>query len=158
MSAGYAILFSIVICALAAAVEGACAGKNVKPFFATLKFPPYSAPLWVWSIIGGLYYLIFGFVTYRILRLDSSPLRNATLALVLFMMIANALSNYVIFRSRNLRLSFLAGSLAPIFDVTLLVCLIQLDAIAAWSLVPYLIYRVYGVWWGYALWKLNRSV
>lgn len=158
MSAGYAILFSIIICALAAGLEGACAGKNVRPFFASLKFPPYSAPLWVWSIIGGVYYLIFGFVTYRILRLDSSPLRNATLVLVVFMMIANALSNYVIFRARDLRRSFLIGSLAPLFDATLVVCLILLDAIAAWALVPYLIYRVYGVWWGYALWKLNRSV
>jgi tryptophan-rich sensory protein len=158
MSAGYAILFSILICALAAGLEGACAGKNVKPFFSTLKFPRYSAPLWVWSIIGGVYYLIFGFVTYRLLRLDGSTLRNATLALVVFMMIANALSNYVIFRLRNLYWSFLIGSLAPIFDATLFVCLVQLDTLAAWSLVPYLIYRVYGVWWGYALWKVNRAV
>lgn len=74
------------------------------------------------------------------------------------MMIANALSNYVIFRARDLRRSFLIGALAPIFDVTLLLCLIQLDAIAAWALVPYLIYRVYGVWRGYALWNLNRPV
>jgi tryptophan-rich sensory protein len=158
MSAGYAILFSVIICAIAAALEGACAGKNVKPFFATLKFPRYSAPLWVWSFIGGVYYLIFGFVTYRILRLDSSLLRNAILALVLFMMIANALSNYVIFRARDLWRSFLIGSVAPLFDATLFVSLIQLDAVAVWSLVPYLIYRVYGVWWGYALWKLNRPV
>ena len=158
MSAGYAILFSILICGFAAALEGACAGKNVKPFFSTLKFPPYSAPLWVWSIIGGLYYSIFGLVTYRLLRLDGSASRNATLALVVFMMIANALSNFVIFRLRNLYWSFLIGSLAPIFDVTLFACLLQLDALAAWSLVPYLIYRVYGVWWGYALWKLNRPV
>lgn len=158
MSAGYSILVSIIICALSAAIEGACAGKNVKPFFAALKFPRYSAPLWVWTLIGGVYYLIFGFATYRILRVDSSPLRNATLALVLFMMIANALSNYVIFRARDLWRSFLIGALAPIFDVTLFVCLIQLDMVAAWALVPYLIYRIYGVWWGHAVWKLNRPV
>jgi tryptophan-rich sensory protein len=74
------------------------------------------------------------------------------------MMAANGLSNYVIFRARDLWRSFLVGSLAPICDAALFVCLIQLDAIAARALVPYLIYRVYGVWWGYALWKLNQSV
>ena len=158
MSAGYAILFSVIICAVSAALEGACAGKNVKPFFATLKFPRYSAPLWVWSIIGGIYYLIFGFVAYRILSLAGSPLRNATLALVVLMMVANALSNYVIFRAKDLWRSFLIGCAAPMFDIALLICLIQLDALAAWSLVPYLIYRVYGVWWGYEVWKLNRAV
>jgi tryptophan-rich sensory protein len=156
MSFGYALLLSCSICVLAAALEGACAGRNVKAFFASQIFPRYSAPLWVWSIIGGAYYLIFGFVTYRLLRLGSSPLRNTSLALVLFMMAVNALSNYVIFRALNLFVSFIIGSLFPILDVTLLTSLIQLDSFSAWTLVPYLIYRVYAVWWGYELWRLNR--
>ncbi len=66
MSSGYAIFISLGACAIAAALEGVCAGKNVKSFFATLRFPPFSAPLWVWSIIGILYYVIFCFVLYRI--------------------------------------------------------------------------------------------
>ena len=156
MSVGFALLVSCLVCALAAALEGACAGRHVKAFFSTLRFPPYSAPLWVWSIIGGVYYLIFGFVTYRLLRLDGSLLRSVALALVLFMMIVNALTNYIIFRTRNLRLSSIVGCLFPVMDMTLLFCLIQLDTLAAWSLVPYLIYRVYAVWWGYALWKVNH--
>jgi tryptophan-rich sensory protein len=157
MSAGYSLLIAIVVCGLAAALEGLCAGRNVKPFFASLKFPPYSAPLWVWSIIGGLYYLVFGFVIYRLLRLENSALRTTAFALVVFMMVVNALTNYVIFRLRNLHLSFIVGCLFPFMDVTLLILLVQLDTLAAWSLLPYLIYRVYAVWWGYALWKSNRS-
>ena len=156
MSAGYSILISVGACVLAAALEGACAGKNVKAFYAELRFPRYSAPLWVWGIIGGLYYLIFWFVLYRLLRLDSdSAVRVAALALLLFMMVVNALTNYVIFRARNLRLSFIIGNLFPIMDVTLFILLIRLDRAAAWSLIPYLLYRIYAVWWGYALWKIN---
>lgn len=158
MSLGWAILFSIGICVFAAALEGACAGRNVKQFFASLNFPRYSPPLWIWSIIGGLYYVIFWFVLYRLFRLTTnSPLWYATLALMLFMMTVNGLSNYVIFRAKNLWLSCMIGNVFPIMDLVLLVCLIQLDAFAAWSLVPYLIYRAYAVWWGYALWKANRD-
>ena len=156
MSAGYAILISLGICVVAAALEGVCAGKNVKSFFAKLRFPPYSAPLWVWSIIGALYYAIFCFVLYRLLRLDDdSTSRHAALALILFMMVVNALSNYVIFRARNLRFSFIIGNLFPVMDIALFMLLIRLDRVAAWSLIPYLLYRVYAVWWGYALWKIN---
>jgi tryptophan-rich sensory protein len=156
MSAGYAILTSIGACALAAALEGACAGRNVKSFYAELRFPPHSAPLWVWGIIGGLYYLIFWFVLYRLLKLDSvSMLRSVALALISFMMVVNALTNYVIFRARNLRLSFIIGNLFPIMDACLFVCLLRLDVAAAWALTPYLLYRVYAIWWGYGLWKLN---
>jgi tryptophan-rich sensory protein len=156
VSRGYALLFSCGSCAIAAALEGVCAGRNVKAFFSTLKFPNYSAPLWIWSIIGGLYYVVFWFVSYSLLRLEGSVIRNVALALVLFMMIVNALTNYVIFRARNLRLSFIVGGLFPFMDITLLLYLIQLDTIAAWSLVPYLVYRIYAVWWGYQLWKLNN--
>lgn len=158
MTVTYYILIAIGVCVVAAALEGVCAGKNVKPFFSQLKFPPYSAPLWVWTIIGGVYYLIFGFIIYRFLILDNdSWLKYATLALILFMMVVNALTNYVIFRARNLHLSFIIGNLFPLLDLTLFACLLQLDSIAALSLVPYLIYRIYAVWWGYALWKANTQ-
>jgi tryptophan-rich sensory protein len=156
MSVGYAVIISVVTCAAAAALEGACAGKNVKSFYAQLRFPHYSAPLAVWAVIGGLYYVIFCFVLYRLLRLDGgSGLRVATLALMVFMMVVNALTNYAIFRARNLRLSFIIGSLFPALDVALFACMLRLDSPAAWALIPYLLYRLYALWWGYWLWKVN---
>lgn len=139
-------------------MEGLCAGRNVKSFFATLQFPRFSAPLWIWSLIGLGYYGIFGFVTYRLLRLgDHAALLRATLLFVVFMMTANAATNYVIFRARNLRASFIIGTLFLLIDVTLFLSFLSLEKVAAWSLLPYLLYRIYAVWWGYALWKLNRS-
>lgn len=156
MTVTSAILISLGVCVIAATLEGVCAGKNVKLFFTKLRFPRYSAPLWLWSIIGGLYYIIFCFVIYRLLRLgNDSSLWYASLMLILFMMLVNALTNYIIFRAQNLRLSFIIGNLFPIMDITLFICLVQLDKVAAWSLIPYLIYRIYALWWGYGLWKLN---
>jgi len=158
MPTRYALLISIGVCVVAAALEGACAGNKVKSYFATLRSPSYSAPLWVWYIIGVGYYATFFFILYRTLKLQTdSILRPVTLGLVLFMMIANALWNYVFFRARNLFLAFVTGSAAPIFDCALVICLIELDRVAAWSLVPYLLYRVYAVYWGHALWKMNRA-
>ncbi len=154
----YAILVAFAVCAIAAALEGLCAGKGVKSFFGSLRFPPYSAPLWVWYIIGFAYYATFFFILYRILSLNTdSILKPATLSLIVFMMAANALWNYVFFRARKLFLAFMTGSFAPVFDATLFICLVRLDSVAAWSLVPYLLYRVYAVYWGYALWKINRQ-
>lgn len=156
MSVGYAILVSLGACVVAAGLEGLCAGKNVKGFFATKRFPSFSAPLWLWSIIGGLYYLVFWFVVYRLLSLDgSSALRIVAITLISLMMIINAIANYIIFRAENLRLSFLVGTLFPFMDVALLVCIAQLDKLAAWSLTPYLLYRIYAVWWGYKVWRMN---
>ena len=154
----YALLASLAICGLVAALEGACAGRNVKKFFASLRFPRYSPPFWLWTLIGGGYYLIFFFIIYRLLRLSYySGLRYAALGLIIFMMIVNALSNYVIFRARNLYLSFIIGAVFPIMDVTLFALLLTLDHTAAVAMIPYLLYRGYAVFWAYALWKANST-
>ena len=153
----YALFTAIGLCVLAAALEGLCARQNVKSYFATLRSPSFAAPLWAWYIIGIVYYATFFFILYRILSLNTdSRLKLATLSLIIFMMVANALWNYVFFRARKLFFAFMAGSIAPVFDVALFICLLGLDRVAAWSLVPYLLYRVYALYWGYALWKLNR--
>jgi tryptophan-rich sensory protein len=153
-----AILISLLICGMAAVLEGVCAGKNVKAFFATLRFPRYSAPLWVWTIIGGAYYLIFFSIIYRLLRLENYPPRwYAAVGLIVLMMTVNGLTNYVIFRARNLYLSFVIGAAFPMLDLTLFVLVMTLDQTATLAMIPYLLYRVYAVLWGYGLWKLNRD-
>ena len=96
MSTIYAILISLALCTLAAALESVCAGKDVKSYFATLRSPSYAPPFFVWIVIGVGYYATFFFVLYRVLKLNTDLiLRPVTLSLVVFMMTANALWNYV---------------------------------------------------------------
>jgi translocator protein len=153
------VLTSVAVCLVAAAFEGLCAGTGVKAFFATLRFPRFAAPLWLWSIIGAMYYLIFGMVLFRLLLLGSRPpVWWTTITLLLGMMLANGLTNVVMFRFRNLHLSYIIGAVFPVLDVALFVLVLALDRVAAAWLGPYLLYRVYAVWWGYGVWKLNSEV
>jgi tryptophan-rich sensory protein len=151
-------LLSVAICVVAALIEGLCAGRNVRSFFEQVRLPRYSAPLWLWSIIGAVYYLVFGFVLYRVLsHVPASVLAHSILALVGAMMLGNALSNFVIFRARNLRRSCAIGDLYALLDVLLVFLLVRLDVVSAWAVSPYLAYRVYAVWWGHAVAELNSS-
>ena len=43
---------------IAAIGEGLLAGSEVGVRFSELVLPPVSPPLWVWAIIGALYYLL----------------------------------------------------------------------------------------------------
>lgn len=159
MPASSAILISIAICVAAAALEGVCAGKNVRSYFAKLQWPSYSAPLWVWYIIGVFYYAICFTILYRIFRYEmDSAVKRASLMLILCMMAVNAFWNYLFFRAQNLFYSFIAGILYPLVAVALFICLAQFDRIAAWVLVPYLIYQIYALRWNYCLWKINSRV
>jgi tryptophan-rich sensory protein len=156
MSTSYALLTSLGICAGAAGLEGVCAGTDVKSVFAQLKLPAGSPPLLVWYLIGGLYYGTFFFVLFRVLiHGDNATIGKVTLGVIVVMMAANGLWNYVFFRAQKLLASVIVTFLAPITDFGLLVCLIWVDRVAVWALIPYLIYRLYSLYWAYGLWKLN---
>jgi tryptophan-rich sensory protein len=156
LSSTNAAAAAVIVCALTAALEGVCAGRNIRAFFDTVRFPPYAAPLWLWPIIGAVYYIEFGFVVFRLLTAVSpTSVRHVTLALIIAMMVGNALSNLVIFRARDLRLGYVIGLVFGALDLILFTCLLQLDFVAAWALVPYLHYRVYAIWWSRAVARLN---
>lgn len=152
----YPLAAAVVICVLSAILEGFTSGTGVKKFFDSLKLPQHSPPLWLWTIIGGAYYLIFCFILYRLL---STRLETATecmaLALICVMLVGNGFANYVIFRRRDLRNAWIIGAIFPALDFSLFILMLFIDTLAVYATLPYLAYRGYAVWWGYALYRNN---
>ncbi len=142
MTLTYTLLCSLGICVISAMLEGVAAGNNIKPFFEKLKAPSYAPPLWVWIIIGVLYYAMCFFVVFRILRhTGDDTWRYAALSLILFAMAVNALYNYTFFRMQNLFYTNL--TIVPYLPALagLFWCLWHFDRTAAYALVPYFVYR-----------------
>jgi translocator protein len=148
---------AFVICAVAAGLEGFLAGQDVKQRFAQLRMPPLSPSLTVWIAIGAAYYAICFVVLYRLLMLPSTSLRNVALSLMLIVLVANALWNYLFFRLQNLRLSSVEALAYSLVTLGLLTLLVRLDRVAAWCLLPYALYLSYANWWGYAVWQANAN-
>lgn len=153
-----AIIYSLAICALGAALEGLFAGSGIKQRLASLRLPPYAIPFWGWMVIGGLYYLICFAVLYRLFLLPAAPVRSVAFALLGAMMFINALWNYFFFRTRNLFHAFLLGLPYSLIAFSLLfLLLLRVDRTAGWCLVPYVVYLFYASVWGYRIWKLNSA-
>lgn len=152
----HAIVYSLVICAVGVALEGIFAGPGVRQRLATLRLPAYALPFWGWMIIGGLYYLTCFAVLYRLFLLPPSPARTAAFVLIGTILFVNALWNYFFFRTRNLRHAYLLGLPYSVVALSLfLLLLLRADRVAAWFLLPYLLYLFYGNFWGYRISKLN---
>ena len=151
-----AILYSLVLCVLGAALEGLFAGTGIKQRLATVRSPSYSVPFWGWMVIGALYYVICFTVLYRLFLLPSAPGRSATFALLGAMMFINALWNYFFFRTRNLFHAYLLGLPYSAIAISLfLLLLMRVDRTAAWCFLPYILYLFYASIFGYRIWKLN---
>jgi tryptophan-rich sensory protein len=151
-----AIIYSLVICALGAALEGLFAGRGIKQRLANIRLPAYAVPFWGWMVIGGIYYVICFAILYRLFLLPPIPGRSVAFALLGAIMFVNALWNYFFFRTGNLFHAYLLGlPYGAIAFSLFLLLLLRVDRMAAWCLLPYILYLFYASIWGYRVWKLN---
>jgi tryptophan-rich sensory protein len=150
-------ILALLICAAAAAFEGALAGRGVRARFAELRLPRFSPSLTVWFLIGGAYYIISFVILYRLLATDQrSRLHAFAFTLLLILMAVNAGWGLLFFRLKNLRASFLAFVPYGVVALVLVVTLATTDRISALLLAPYLAYLGYALWWAHRVWVLNR--
>ena len=152
-----ALIYSLGLCALGAGLEGVLAGRGIKQRFAELRFPRYSPPLWGWVVIGVAYYVICFAVLYRLFGLPPTAFRNGAIALVVTVLLVNAIWNYFFFRKRNLWLAFVLGLPYSAVALTLFFFLVRLDRTAASWWLPYVVYLFYAGTFSYRVWKLNRA-
>lgn len=150
------IVLALIICVIAAALEGLIAGRGVRARFRELRLPSYSPPLVIWVLIGGVYYVICYAILYRLLATGLPSSRHQwSFVLLLVLMILNAAWGWLFFRRKDLRASYLAFFLYDSIALALIAVLAGIDSISALLLVPYLLYQLYAIWWVHRLWKLN---
>jgi tryptophan-rich sensory protein len=148
---------ALIVCLGAAALESFFAGSNVRQRFHELRLPRYSPPIWLWVVIGLLYYTICFVVLRELLsRPDWSVLNLSAFALLLVTMLYNAGWNIVFFRMRSLRGSFLAFFPYAIVLLALAGALVRVYPLGAVLVALYCGYLCYAAWWSYRLWRLNR--
>jgi tryptophan-rich sensory protein len=151
-------ILALLVCASAAVLEGALAGRGIRARFAELQLPRFSPSLAAWVLIGGAYYIMCFAILYRLLA-SGLPSRSHTAAfmLLLMLMVANAAWGVLFFRSKNLRASFLAFVPYGFLALVLTLVLASIDSTSALLLAPYLAYLGYALWWAHRVWVLNRT-
>jgi translocator protein len=153
-----ATLLAGLICVAAAALEGALTGGGVRQRLAELRMPRYSPPFSLWLVIGAVYYVICFIVLRNLLARDSSaPLLLVSIALLIVVLLANALWSVLFFRWRDLRSSFLAFIPYAVVVAALVGLLLYTYPFGAALFMCYFTYLLYAMWWGYRLWALNRA-
>jgi tryptophan-rich sensory protein len=144
------------ICVVTAAAEGLFAGSGIRNRLASLRRPPFSPPFVVWVLIGLGYYVVAFTILYRLFR-TGLPGAAHVVALwcVGLLLFVNALWNYFFFRKRDLRASLILNIPYGLIAIGLSAALIRVGDGIIWVFVPYLVYLVYGLYYGYATWRLN---
>ena len=140
-----------------AGAEALLAGSGVRERLSELRQPRLSPPFRVWLVVGGAYYVICFVLLFRLFRADwREGVGAAALVCLVVLMSLNALWNLYFFRRRDLRGSFVVSVVYGVIALALTVVLARLGDGSVWVFAPYQIYLVYGAYYGYATWRLNR--
>ncbi len=89
------LVVAIAICVLFALFGGVLVGESLGNWYEALDKPWFLIPLWVFYIVGAVYYVLFVIVLYRILaHVDDRRGRATSLALTISVLFLNELWNY----------------------------------------------------------------
>ena len=118
--------------------------------------PPYSPPFALWLAIGVVYYaMCFIVLRYLLASRPFTPIVLVGLALVITILLVNALWSILFFRWRDLRASFIAFIPYAAVVAVLAALLVRLYPFGAALFACYFTYLVYATWWANQLWRLN---
>ena len=152
------MLASIAICVLFALFGGALVGESLGTWYAGLEKPWFLLPLWIFYIVGFVYYVLFATVLYRILvHVGDRRGRANSLVLTIVVLFLNELWNYGFFGLESTLVGFLGIVVLLVPLTTLVVALRNYERFSAMLVAVYWIWVLYDLAWTYELWRLNSA-
>ncbi|MGB0383711.1 MAG: TspO/MBR family protein [Ardenticatenaceae bacterium] len=147
---------SIGLCFMFALFGTLLVGDALETWFDLLVKPAILVPLWVFILVGVLYYVLFIGVLYRIFtRIESERAKRQALGWALLVLLLNELFNYVFFGWQSTLAGFV-GIVIFLPPLSLLIAsLWKSDRPSAIALLPYWLWVIYDLVWTYQLWQLN---
>ena len=127
-------------------------GDTGLDWFESLNSPVWALSLSGWVVVGILYYLMSGFILYRLV---SPAVKMLSLVLFIGLMIGNELWNILFFGLQNLLWALVGMVAFAVFGGVVLMTLRQRDQLAARVFSVYAAWLIYDVFWISALWWMN---
>jgi benzodiazapine receptor len=152
------LLAAVALPVLFAVLGTALVGGSGLDWYEGLAKPRFLVPLWVFYLVGFLYYVLTAVVLYRVLaRIEDPRGKTLSFGLMVGLMLLNELWNYAFFGLRSPLAGFLGILAFLAFLTALVVALLRHERFSAGLLVPYYMWVLYDLAWTYQLWRLNGA-
>ena len=145
------LIFSIIIAQSAGFVGTFFTISSIPTWYTTLVRPVFAPPNWVFGPVWTILYTLIGISLYLIWIKN----KKGSLKLFWFHLLLNALWSPIFFGLKNLGLAFVV---ILVMDVTLVFVIknfYKINKIAAYILIPYLIWIGFATLLNFSFWQLN---
>lgn len=129
----------------------------VGSWYQTINKPSWNPPDWIFAPIWTTLYIMMGIAFFLVWRtLADKSVKRSAIILFILQLIANFFWSFIFFNQHQIALAF-----AEIIVLWLLILLTifsfaKVSKLAAWLLVPYIIWVSFASILTYTIWQLNR--
>lgn len=139
---------------------GALAGlltRNAMTDFEVLNKPPLSPPGWLFPVVWTILYTLMGISSYLIRTSDADPQKiSDALNIYFYQLVVNFLWSIFFFNFEWYLFSFIWLILLWILIVIMIKSFEQINKVAAYLNIPYLVWVTFAGYLNFSIWWLNR--
>lgn len=146
-----ALLFTVGFGSLGAVFTVA----EIGTWYATLNKPSFNPPNYLFGPVWTILYILMGISFYLVWKKPTSPVRTAGVLFFLVQFILNFCWSIIFFKLHKMGLAFAEIMVMWIFILFTINEFRKLNKIAAWLLVPYILWVSFAAVLNFSLWKLN---
>lgn len=149
------LLLCIAIPLLVGGVASLLTGGGME-VFATVKKPPLSPPAWLFPVVWTILYTLMGISSYLILTADADKeQKEVAIRIYAYQLLANFLWPTFFFNFRWYGFSFVWLLLLWVLVVVMILSFREINRLAAYLNIPYLIWLTFAAYLNWGIWRLN---
>lgn len=118
--------------------------------------PPLAPPMWLFPVVWVILYALMGIGAARVWQAPESQLRRRGLNIFVAQLVVNFFWSLIFFNLQAFGFAFIWLLLLWFLVLWMIVTFHQVDPLAAWLQVPYLIWLTFAAYLNFAVWMLNR--
>lgn len=149
-------VFWILLAEAVGALSGWLSREGSEVFSQTVIQPPLSPPAILFPIVWTILYALMGIGAAQVSLTPSSPERSRSLNLVVIQLVVNFFWSLIFFNAQAYGFAFLWLLLLWMLVLLMILAFRQVDPVAAWLQIPYLLWLTFAAYLSFGVWYLNR--
>ncbi|MDE1970869.1 MAG: tryptophan-rich sensory protein [Patescibacteria group bacterium] len=159
MRNGAKLIGAILVCELVGVAGAFFTASAIRShWYAALLKPTLTPPPWVFGSVWIALYALMGIAWWVISRQSNSTEKRYALMIFAIQLVLNAAWSPVFFGAHAVRAAFFVIVMLWIAVVAMIIAARRVSLLAAWILVPYLLWMTWALYLNYALWHLNPEM
>ena len=147
--------FWILLTEAVGVLSGWLTRSGVKQYMETVTQPPLSPPSWVFPAVWAVLYALMGVSAARVHLSPASPVRSRSLRLFGVQLAFNFCWSFLFFQFQLFGAALAWLAVMWILILLMILAFRQVDPVAAWLQIPYLLWVAFAGYLNAGVWLLN---